>query len=444
MINLRKIVKNRIHALFDRAMKPLLLYLMMTLLVVSSLSMSGCALMDKVESLIGEDENEVEEATETIVLENNISPDIIIVEKVEEIDGNEPVEETAEITDEEVAQTQEELAPDGLKYYAYDHLNDEDKVLYTEIFTILSNCASDTKVSSVDPDRIERAFNYIMLDHPELFYITGYSFTKYMRGQNIEKITLSGTYTMNRNQIETAKSEIDAYVNACIAGYDGSSDEYEKVRYVYEYLIRNTEYDLTAPNNQNILSVVENHKTVCQGYAKATQYILNKMGVFCILCEGIVKGTESHVWNIVRIGDNYYHVDATWGDASYMISDNTEGFEAPEINYDYLCVTDDIIKETHVIKDNIELPLCNSMEDNYYVKEGLYLTELDTGIISAAFERARENGETMVTLKCANANVYTALYNHLIDNHSIFDYLGGSTTVNYVEFRDECRISFYL
>lgn len=421
-------IKNKIHTLSKKTVSLITIQA----IIVSMMALSGCGLFSK-------DSKE----TQNIQLENNVSTDIIIVERVEEL-GDTENSNVSELPEKDLAKAKEDLVPDGLKYYAYDHLNDEEKLLYTEIYGILDNCASDTKVSSKDPDQIEKAFNYVMLDHPEIFYITGYSFTKYMRGQNIEKITLSGTYTMNKTDVERSRLAVEAYIDKCISEYPGSADEYEKVKYVYEYLIKNTEYDLTAPNNQNVLSVVEEKKTVCQGYAKAMQLILNRMGVFCILCEGVVKGTESHVWDIVRINGSFYHVDTTWGDASYRIEDNAEGFEAPEINHDYLCVTDDAIKETHVIKDNIELPVCDSMEDNYYVREGLYLTEVDTDIISSAFDKAIDRGEKIVTLKSANANVYTAVFNHLIDNHKIFDYLHGSTSVNYVEFKDECRISFYL
>ncbi|MDO4188930.1 MAG: transglutaminase domain-containing protein [Lachnospiraceae bacterium] len=383
------------------------------------------------------------EQTQKIDLDNNISRDIIIVEKVEELDDSN--DETAELPAKDLAKASQELVKnDGLKYYAYDELNDDEKIIYTEIYSIISTLSKDTKVSTKDPDEIEKAFNYVMLDHPEIFYVTGYSFTKYMRGNKIEKITLSGNYTMNASEVEANEKLVDEYVDKCMSSYDGPVDDYEKVKYVYEYLIKNTEYDMAAKNNQNILSVVTEGRTVCQGYAKSMQLILNRMGVFCILCEGIVKGTEAHVWNIVRIDDNYYQVDATWGDASYMIEDNTGDFEAPEINYDYLCVTDDEIKETHVFKDNITRPICDSMRDNYYVREGLYLTEINTDVIMAAFDRAREMDEKVVTLKCSNANVYSALYNHLVENHGIFDYLKGSTTVNYVQFRDACRISFYI
>lgn len=406
----------------------------------TTLNITGCAQIEEALEIYKR-----REEIHSYQQEENTTPDIIIVEKVEELDASENAD-VSELPAKDFAKARDELLPEsgGLKYYAYDKLSEEDKVLYTEIYSILSTHAKDTKVSSIDPDQIEKAFNYVMLDHPELFYLTGYSFTKYMRGNKVEKITVSGSYTMSASQAEVAKLSVDAYVDKCTSGYDGPIDEYEKVKYVYDYLIKNTEYDLSAPNNQNILSVVKEGRTVCQGYAKMMQYMLNKMGVFCILAEGTVKGTESHVWNIVRINNEYYHVDATWGDASYMIEDNAEGFEAPEVNYDYLCITDEEVLKTHVIKDNIELPKCDSMEANYYVKEGLYLTELNTGIIMEAFENARINGDKIVTLKCENANVYTAVFNHLIENHAIFDYLDGSATVNYVEFRDACRISFYI
>lgn len=417
-------------------------WVLVTALLFADLSLAGCSNLKHAVSKFGENQKK---ETREIELENNISPEMIVVEKVEELNDKEEAN-VSELPEKDFAKAKEELILDGNgpKYYAYEKLSEKDRVLYTEIYSILSTLSKDTKVSSKDPDRIEHCFNYVMLDHPELFYLTGYSFTKYMRGSNIEKITVSGSYTMNADQVEVAKLAVDSYVDKCIAGYDGPVDEYKKVKYVYEYIIKNTEYDISAPNNQNILSVVKEGRTVCQGYAKIIQYILNKMGVFCILCEGTVKGTESHVWNIVEINNSYYHLDATWGDASYMIEDDTNEFEAPEVNFDYLCITDDEIKKTHVIKDNIVLPICDSMDDNYYVREGLYLTELDTNVIKNAFENARLNEDKMVTLKCENANVYTALYKHLIDDHEIFDYLDGSTTVNYVEFRNECRISFYI
>ena len=282
--------------------------------------------------------------TEIIVIDDAKS-DTSVVEKVQELSENEEAT-VAELPEKDLVKAKDELVSDGRRYFIYEQLTEDEKTIYAEIYSILEKLASDTKVSTLDPDMIDKAFNAVMLDHPEIFYVSGYSFTKYTRGTKLEKITVTGTYTLSAPEIEAARSRIDTYVNKCIAGYNGPHDDYQIVKYVYEYLIKHTEYDLTAPNNQNILGIVDEARTVCQGYAKMTQYILQKMGVFSVLCEGTVKGTGPHVWNVVEIDGNYYHVDTTWGDASYQVTDESENFEVPEINYDFLCVSDDSIKET--------------------------------------------------------------------------------------------------
>lgn len=82
-------------------------------------------------------------------------------------------------------------------------------------------------------------------------------------------MTLSGTYSMTPETIEAKKQLIDSYVNQCFASLPtGEGSQYAIARYVYEYLIENTEYDAGAPDNQNICSVFITHRSVCQGYAK--------------------------------------------------------------------------------------------------------------------------------------------------------------------------------
>ena len=96
--------------------------------------------------------------TSRISLDENVASDMIIVEKVEELDLDS--DDTKDnLPDKDLSKASEELVKsDGLKYYHYDLLSDEDKVLYTEIYSIISNLSKDTKVSSKDPDKIEKAF----------------------------------------------------------------------------------------------------------------------------------------------------------------------------------------------------------------------------------------------------------------------------------------------
>ena len=158
-------------------------------------------------------------------------------------------------------------------------------------------------------------------------------------------------------------------------------------------MIANTEYVMESEDNQNICSVFLNEKSVCQGYAKAAQYLLKRLGMTAILISGTVGDGQDHAWNIVQIDGVYYHVDVTWGDASYVSGGESkkENGIIPRINYEYLCVPDKQLLRTHRIIYEVELPECNSMEANYYVMEGAYFEEPDLEKAEVLFE-SYENG----------------------------------------------------
>ena len=52
--------------------------------------------------------------------------------------------------------------------------------------------------------------------------------------------------------------------------------------------------------NQNIISVFLNKKTVCQGYANATQYLLTLLGIPAVVVTGTAEG-DTHAWNLVQL-----------------------------------------------------------------------------------------------------------------------------------------------
>ena len=332
--------------------------------------------------------------------------------------------------------------------YVYDMLSEEEQVLYLEIRDALVNYEEDVRLSSCDKDEISHAFQCVLNDHPEIFYVDGYTYTEYTLGDILKKITFTGTYRFSREEIAQKQHEIDVYVNQCLAGMPDDADDYMKVKYIYEYLIHHTEYDAEAKDNQNICSVFIEGKSVCQGYAKATQYLLNKAGIFSTLVLGRVVGGEGHAWNLVRINDKYYYVDTTWGDASYQAVGGTSGYpgeKIPTINYDYLCVSTDQMNFTHTLDNVVDLPECNSMEDNYYVREGLYFTEWNREQIERIFMEEYEKGSAYVTLKCESYDVYRQMQEALITNQEIFRYLNcPDGVVSYSNNERQYSLSFWL
>ncbi|MCR4655736.1 MAG: hypothetical protein K5770_05840 [Lachnospiraceae bacterium] len=332
--------------------------------------------------------------------------------------------------------------------YYYMMIPESEREVYDQIYDLLVNFKTDVILSTTDTDLIDHAFTCVLIDHPDIFYVKGYSIKTYTKDGKIEKIAMNGTYTMSRSRVAEMMPYLDRYYNECAVLIPAEADEYTKVKTVYEYIIKNTEYDLEAPDNQNVLSVFAVGRSVCQGYAKATQYILNRLGIFCTLVEGTVKDDEAHVWNLVRINGEYYHLDTTWGDASYKLisrdeDEDKELLNPPDINYDYLCITTEDVLLTHEIREVVPIMECDSINANYYVREGLYFTYVDDEGLSRAFKKAYENDENTVTIKCSDEKVYKDMTDYLLVNQKIFNYLE-ETSVNYVTVDEQKEIIIYL
>lgn len=341
----------------------------------------------------------------------------------------------------------EQTEADG---FYFQTLTGEEQVWYRDIFNALDEMSeeaelSEESIAALGEAGVDRVFKCVLNDHPELFFVTGYSYSTYTYCDEITRITFSGTYTMTAE--ERAEKEIllkDA-AESLLSGISEDASGYEKVKYVYETLIEETEYSQDAAESQNICSVLLNKASVCQGYAKATQYLLNRLGVEATLVQGTTNG-GSHAWNLVRIDGEYYYVDTTWGDASYQVK---EGYAAagylPTVSYEYLCITTDQLLKTHTPENFVKLPVCTAMENNYYVKEGLYFTEYAEDAVQALFEKSLAENRHDITLKCADAQVYQKFLEELITNQKIFKFMNNADgSIAYVENPDKFSLTFWL
>lgn len=393
---------------------------------------------ENIRTISEEKHDSAQKASKDRIIEDLLEPEIEVYEKEGRAELGDALDDVS------LKEIQNNIENNAFNNYCYEHLDDNQKKLYSEIYGILKNFKSNILVSTKDTDELSKVFNCVMLDHPEIFYVTGYTLTKYTKGDSIENITLSGKYIYTKDEAEKFMNVVERVAAECINGCQ-EDDEYAKVKYVYEWLISRCDYVLGAENNQNILSVFVTDETVCQGYAKAAQYLLNKMDVFCILCEGEAMGSEAHVWNIVRIDGEYYYLDVTWGDATYTFNEqDSDSVAPPDINYEYMCVPYTEIAGTHAIIETVTLPVCNSMRDNYYVREGLYFEDIDESRLRYAFDNAYREGKSSVSIKCSSKGVFDEMERFLIDREHIFDYLQGNSKVNYVKMQDRNYFMFYL
>lgn len=241
-------------------------------------------------------------------------------------------------------ETGEGLSFSAEEYPYYQMLSENQQSVYRQIYANAQNLtekfAPEKTVSASD---VKTAFEAVIGDHPEMFWLeTGYSSKYLVNGQCVE---IDLKYNSTADDLESAKQRFDAAAQNLITGAASLDSNYEKEKYVHDALASAVTYDLTADMNQSAYSALVNGKSVCAGYARAYQYLLQQLGIPCYYCTGYSGG--DHAWNIVKLEDGYYNVDVTWDDAA-------------AIRYDYFNKTDADFASTHVRQNlSVYLPACN-------------------------------------------------------------------------------------
>ena len=334
--------------------------------------------------------------------------------------------------------------------YYYDHLPEELHEAYREIYVhLMKNEDEGSFLSEVSVDDFWRAYYAVLADHPEIFWI-GTSAQVEESGLSHTVVSYSLETTVAQKDRASLKAELEAAADACIDQISSEASDYEKIKYVYEYLINTVDYDANGVDTQNIQSALLYQKSVCAGYSKAFQYILHRMGLFCTYVTGTITGGGDHGWNMVRIGDHYYYVDVTWGDPVFVNKIDGEGTDTV-INYNYLCCTQTELFRTHVPSDAVELPECMSDDYNYYKLNGFYYETFDYNTIYNALMNSVWNGESSIVMKFGSSEAYESAKYELFENGMLTDsgqYLmeiNGVTTWNYRYHTEEefCLITIY-
>ncbi len=337
--------------------------------------------------------------------------------------------EDADIEKKPEEETKVSLAENFGVNYAYSTLDEETRIVYDEVLDAILSHEEEVSVSTVDTKILENAYKAVCADYGGLFWVSGYVYTQYTRGGKLVGMDFTPKYTMSHEERIGIQEQIDDSVEELLAGISVSNSDYEKAKYVFEILIQNVDYDASMENNQNIISVFLSRATVCQGYACATQYLLNKLGVPSTIVTGTAEG-ESHAWNLVRLDRNYYYMDTTWGNSRYL--DDSSQIEK-YVNYSYLAVTSEEISRTHVLDSSFPLPECTSMENNYFVREGKYFTEWNPENVGSLFAQAWSQGGGGMSVKFSSPELYQQAIQYFIADQHIADYCEKISSIYYLE-----------
>ncbi len=214
---------------------------------------------------------------------------------------------------------------------------------------------------AVTPAELKTVIDVYTRDYTGHFWFNKrYGYSGYLNSENTEIITKIYMYCYaDREGTALAKQKYDSAADKLIAGITSEMPEFERELILHDRLADHIAYE-DGDRVHDAYGALINGKAVCEGYTKAFQYLLQKVGIQSFMATGTGNG-DLHAWNIVRIDGKYYNVDLTWDD------------QKSDIIYTYFNITDEEIKSlSHILDKESEdfAPVCTSTDANYFAVYG--------------------------------------------------------------------------
>ena len=254
-------------------------------------------------------------------------------------------------------------------YPYYSMLGPGAKDAYCMIYDGLAAGETNIKLSGgISAEDVKKAFNMVLLDHPELFWVRtdfNYSYIEVTGAVTSAQFNFYD-FASTPEALEQAKRDFDKAAGAILAGANKYDDAFEKELFIHDAINSSAEFDVDAKYSQSAYSALVTHRSVCAGYARAFQYIMQKSRIPCYYCMGTADGEAveaaggtdtSHSWNIVRTGHTYCNIDCMWDDSV----SNAYG----KNQYPFFNLSDKEFMYHTRTGPSVNLPACNDDSKSY-------------------------------------------------------------------------------
>ncbi|MCR4688356.1 MAG: hypothetical protein K5745_02285 [Saccharofermentans sp.] len=264
------------------------------------------------------------------------------------------------------------ISASGSSYYPYYYMlsTNIQRAAYDEILEAASNgevtVYFDTHITT---DAIYDVVYAFMNDHPEFVWLDpslGDTEVYYNKSTGLVTRLVLDYYDSGASTAAGRKQMTTEFVNAADVIVNNAmllSSPLSREVYIHNALGSCVSYEDNYYDQSAYSALVEG-ESVCAGYSKAFQYLLQRCGIPCYYAYGIGYSGSSggnHAWNIVSVNSNYYNVDATWDDTL----SESRGYQV----YRYLNLPDSTFGSDHVRdSDCAGLPSCtdSSIASKYF------------------------------------------------------------------------------
>ncbi len=178
----------------------------------------------------------------------------------------------------------------------------------------------DIQHFNMTPDEAFECYFTMLPQYPELFFLDGYMSASYYPDTG-KAVSI---FFRTEYHVDDIPEMIEKFEDAASSVLEEASKlktDLDKILFVHNYIVMNTKYNQEVIDGGDgeyrvytAYGVLVDRDAVCQGYAFAFNYLVRRLG---IMSDYVVSDEINHGWNIVKVGNYWYHLDATWDDPIY-------------------------------------------------------------------------------------------------------------------------------
>lgn len=198
-----------------------------------------------------------------------------------------------------------------LRYYLMeldDRLLENFCALYRAVSQFETECSFPQQLSREELKNLMLLLSY---ECPELMQFSSATEMSYLVDEGGRVLSVQLQLCMGAEEWSSKYQQCASVVNALARSVQGMSEE-EKELAAYNYLTENCFYDFNAVWSASAYGALVDGRAKCDGISLAMKWILEEMGISCMVISGTQPGVEiGHAWNIVCIDGTYYDLDVT-------------------------------------------------------------------------------------------------------------------------------------
>lgn len=295
-----------------------------------------------------------------------------------------------------------------LRRTGYDFLSDAGKAFYDYADSVYNGSSpavfgEDYGLNAFEMSEIVDIYSD---DHPEVFWIDERYNLSGEKGRYELRACVGGA------ELDEMKRELEAAVSSVLSGIGPRASDYEKELYIHDFLTDSVEYteelyepvgddgSYTGGFAKTAYGALVEGSANCHGFARAFHLLCQRAGVQSAILQGDTLSGDSHCWNAVQLGKNWYHVDVT--------HDSSAKATLELLRYAYFNVSDAAILQTRTIRPlysfsgretwyNSFVPECGKDDRTYYAESGA-LAEYSGSIDATVKRMTPHNGWWMIRI----------------------------------------------